>query len=176
MHENTVENSNSDDVIANFHANYKIRQFKPNDLQKITQINRTTLPENYPDSFFLLVYSSFPEGFLVIEDKTNHIIGYTMNRIETGLSNFSRLRRAKKGHIISIAILPVYRRMGYGKKLMEISLNEMIKLGASECFLEVRESNESAVKMYLNRGFEKIKILRRYYSDHENAFLMGIRL
>jgi ribosomal-protein-alanine N-acetyltransferase len=157
-------------------SSYKIRQFRPSDLQDVTKINRACLPENYPDSFFLLIYSSFPQGFLVVEDENGKLIAYTMNRIETGLSNFSRLRRAKKGHVISIAVLPQMRRTGIGLQLMNKALEEMVNQGASECFLEVRTSNIPAVSMYENQGFEKIKELRKYYSDNESAFLMSIKL
>lgn len=161
---------------GNYPSEPLLRQFRPGDLQKITRINRATLPENYPDSFFLLINSSFPQGFLVAEDERNHVIGYTMNRIETGLSSFSRLRRVKKGHIISIAVLPANRRFGIGQKLMNAALEEMIKMGAIECFLEVRESNYPAILMYEKKGFEKIKKLKKYYSDNESAWLMAMRL
>lgn len=156
---------------------FTIRQFSPlTDLNAVTKINRATLPENYYDSFYLLTYSSFPNGFLVAEDGSKHIVAYTMNRIETGLSNFSRLRRVKKGHVISIAVLPQVRKNGLGRKLMEVSLHEMRLMNASECFLEVRCSNEPAIAMYENFGFEKIKIQKKYYSDNESAYLMAVRL
>ena len=154
-----------------------IRQFSPStDLQAVTRINRATLPENYPDSFYLLTYSSFPDGFLICEDATKHIVAYSMNRLETGLSNFSRLKRVKKGHVISIAVLPQARRMGLGKKLMELALLEMQKMEALECYLEVRCSNEAAIDLYQGMGFEIIKTLKKYYSDNESAYLMAIRL
>ena len=156
---------------------YTIRQFSPSsDLQKVTRINRNTLPENYPDSFFLLVYSSFPDGFLVCEDENKEIVAYTMNRIETGLSNFSRLKRVKKGHVISIAVMAHARRNKIGQKLIELALEEMRKQEASECFLEVRCSNDPAITMYEGLSFEKIKILKKYYSDEESAYLMARRL
>lgn len=158
-------------------STYKIRQFSPaSDLQRVTRINRATLPENYPDSFFLLIYSSFPQAFLVCEDDTQHVVGYTMNRVETGLSNFSRLRRTKKGHVISIAVLPQARGNKIGKRLMELAMEEMVRAGATECFLEVRESNGPAITMYEHLGFERVKTLKRYYSDNESAYLMAIKL
>ena len=156
---------------------FTIRQFSPySDLQTVTKINRTTLPENYPDSFYLLIFSSFPDGFFVAEDASKHIVAYTMNRIETGLSNFSRLRRVKKGHVISIAVLPQARRRGLGLKLMQLALSEMKKMDASECYLEVRCSNNPAIDLYEGMGFQIIKTLKKYYSDNESAYLMAIRL
>ncbi|OLS23012.1 MAG: putative N-acetyltransferase [Candidatus Heimdallarchaeota archaeon LC_3] len=157
---------------------YKIRSFKPADLSRVVRINQVCLPENYPESFFLLIYSSFPEGFLVAE--SSDIDGYTMNRIEMGSPSLQStrwpLKRIKKGHVISIAVMPYARRQKVGVKLMLASLKEMSEQGAEECFLEVRESNESAIEMYYNLGFSKKKLLKKYYSDSESAYLMAIPL
>lgn len=160
---------------------YVIRRFDPADLQRVVNINQACLPENYPDSFFLLIYSSFPEGFLVAEstgDVRKEIAGYTMNRIEVGVSNFSKnpLRRVKKGHVISIAVLPHARKQKLAWRLMIKALEEMSNKGAEECFLEVRESNEPAITLYERMGFERSKLLKRYYSDNENAYQMTIKL
>lgn len=126
-----------------------------------------------------MIYSSFPEGFLVAEEK--EIVAYTMNRIETGSSLLNKtrrwpLKRIKKGHVISIAVMPYARRKGLGLKLMLRALDEMVKKGAEECFLEVRESNLSAIYLYEKLGFQKVKLLRKYYSDNENAYTMAVKL
>ncbi len=39
--------------------------------------------------------------------------------------------------------------------------------------LEVRESNESAIHLYENFGFEIVSVRKNYYADGENGFLMG---
>jgi ribosomal-protein-alanine N-acetyltransferase len=157
---------------------YRIRSFKPSDLARVVRINQVCLPENYPESFFLLIYSSFPEGFLVAE--SSDIDAYTMNRIEMGSPTLQStrwpLKRIKKGHVISIAVMPYVRRQKIGLKLMLASLREMTNQGAEECFLEVRESNYSAVELYERLGFAKVKLLRKYYSDSESAYLMATPL
>lgn len=150
-----------------------IRQFQEKDLQTVVQINRCCLPENYPDSFFLYIFNSFPEGFLVVE-KDDKIIGYIMTRIEYGKSNYSKFRLVKKGHIISVAILPLYQKQGYGKQLLIKALIEMKKKDANECFLEVRRSNEIAHLLYESLNFNVIKELKKYYTDNESADLMCI--
>ena len=158
---------------------YIIRSFRPEDLQQVVRINQTCLPENYPESFFLLIYSSFPEGFLdVTTPETGEIVGYTMNRVESSVSNYSKnpLKRVKKGHVISIAVMPFVRHQRLGYRLMVSSLDEMVKQGAEECFLEVRQSNTPAITLYEQMGFVKIKLLKKYYSDNENAYLMAVHL
>ena len=68
------------------------------------------------------------------------------------------------------------RRNRIGQKLMELALEEMRNHDASECFLEVRCSNDPAIHMYEGLTFEKVKVLKRYYSDEESAYLMARRL
>ncbi|MGE5637479.1 MAG: GNAT family N-acetyltransferase [Chloroflexota bacterium] len=66
---------------------FRLRKFKPDDLQAVMQINRETLPENYSDYFFMDLYERFPETFIVSE-LDGRVAGYIMCRIEVGLSNF----------------------------------------------------------------------------------------
>jgi len=149
-----------------------IRKFELKDLDCVIEINRLCLPENYPERFFRTIYSELSSAFLVSEIN-GEVIGYTMGRIETGLSHFSIFHRAKKGHTVSIAILPEYRRRGIGTRLLNRSIEALIKEGANELFLEVRVSNDAAVKMYQTLGYEIIKEIRHYYRDFEGAYLMA---
>ncbi|MFX0151138.1 MAG: ribosomal protein S18-alanine N-acetyltransferase [Candidatus Hodarchaeota archaeon] len=153
-------------------SSYIIRKFELKDLDQVVDINRLSLPENYPERFFRTVYSELPSAFLVCE-LNGKVIGYTMARIETGLSHFSIFHRAKKGHTVSIAIIPEYRRKGIAKRLLKESINAMIEQGANELFLEVRVSNEAAVNLYQSLGYKILKEIRHYYRDFEGAYLMA---
>jgi ribosomal-protein-alanine N-acetyltransferase len=152
------------------------REFAANDLGSVVEINRKCLPENYPSGFFVDISERFPKSFLVAElVKNNEIVGYIMGRIERGLSNYG-FRLSKKGHIVSVAVLHEYRRLGVGFDLVSKSLKAMGDYGATEFVLEVRESNEPAIHLYNKLGFENSKTLRGYYSDGEDAYLMSKRL
>src|SRR4030065_2618497 len=96
---------------------YNIRKFAPDDLQSVSQINRETLPENYTDFFFIDLHERFPEAFIVAEED-GKIVGYIMGRIEVGLSNLGLGGLIRKGHIVSIAVLPQSRRKGVGQELI----------------------------------------------------------
>ena len=130
------------------------------------------LPENYPEGFFRTIFSEFPSGFLVAETNGS-IIGYTMSRIETGLSMFSIFHRAKKGHTVSVAVIPGYRRKKVATQLIKESIEAMKEYGANELYLEVRMSNITAVKLYESLDFKIVKELRHYYRDMEGAYLMA---
>jgi ribosomal-protein-alanine N-acetyltransferase len=149
-----------------------IRRFELKDLDSVITINRLCLPENYPEGFFRTIHAEFPSGFIVAEVDSS-IIGYTMSRIETGLSLFSIFHRAKKGHTISIAVLPEFRRRRIATRLIEASTEAMKAFGAAELYLEVRVSNDAAVKLYESLDFKIIKELRHYYRDMEGAHLMA---
>jgi len=138
-------------------------------------INQVCLPENYSPLFFIDLYERFPATFIVAEED-GRLAGYVMCRIETGFSSFSRARLTKKGHVVSIAVLPEHRRKGLGSRLVKKVLKAMEAYNAKECFLEVRVSNHQAVGMYAQLGFSEIRINRRYYADGEDAFMMAIKL
>lgn len=152
-----------------------VRQFTREDLDTVVQINRKTLPENYPSNFFLYCFQACPEGFLVAETEQGKIIGYIMLRLETGMSNFG-IRLIKKGHIVSIAVLPEYQRRGAGTLLLKSAMSILSSQGINEFHLEVRVSNTAALNMYEKLNFKKIKVIKRYYHDGESAYRMAVKL
>jgi [ribosomal protein S18]-alanine N-acetyltransferase len=116
-----------------------------------------------------------PEAFIVAEI-SNDIIGYVMCKIEYGFSNFRKLGFVKKGHVVSIAVLEKVRGRGVGKVLMEEALSGIVSRRCDEIYLEVRTSNNAAIKMYENLNFQVKSRLRAYYRDGEDAFLMALEL
>jgi ribosomal-protein-alanine N-acetyltransferase len=157
---------------------FSLRRFEPKDLAQVVNINRVCLPENYSTSFYIDLYERYPESFLVAE-KDRAIVGYIMCRIESGFSGMSlrSLSLAKRGHIISIAVLPEYRNKGVGQALIRQALQAMyVHYEARSCFLEVRVSNDGAIGLYKKAGFEVERTLRGYYSDGEGAYIMSLKL
>ena len=157
---------------------YSLRKFELKDLYQVMSINRRCLPENYSESFFMGLHRNFPETFIVAE-RDGEIVGYIMCRIESGLSGigFTPLSFSKKGHIISIAVLPEHRGKGLGRALIEKALETMAKVyNAKSCYLEVRVSNEPAIKLYKKVGFEIQRTVRGYYADGENAYIMSKKI
>ncbi|MHA1939704.1 MAG: GNAT family N-acetyltransferase [Candidatus Thorarchaeota archaeon] len=150
---------------------YVIREFMKEDIDDVMRINQTCLPENYPGSFFLGLHTHAPKAFLVAL-LNGRIIGYIMCRIERGISSFKRAFPVKKGHIVSVAVLHDYRHRRIGSDLINRGIDGMVSYGAVEFFLEVRKSNVAAVTMYDRLGFEVGRVLKGYYRDGEDAYLM----
>jgi len=79
-----------------------------------------------------------------------------------------------EGEIARIAVLKKYQNQGVGSHL----IGELEKLcrqkGVDKLFLEVRESNRTAVNFYRKLGFENNGIRRKYYAEPaEDAVLMS---
>ena len=153
---------------------FKLRKFAPDDLQGVIQINRVCLPENYTDFFFMDLHQRFPETFVVAEEN-GAIAGYIMCRIEVGLSNYGFGGLIRKGHVVSIAVLPQYRRKGVAQAVITRALEGMQYYKAKQCFLEVRVTNEAGVSLYKKLGFEVTRTINGYYSDGEDAYVMTKR-
>jgi ribosomal-protein-alanine N-acetyltransferase len=132
-----------------------------------------TLPEHYSDYFFQSILRELPESFIVAE-LDNKIVGYIMCKIEFGFSNFRKLGFVKKGHVVSVAVLQQHRNQGIGKALMLEGINGVIARKTDEIYLEVRVSNETAVRIYERLGFQIKSRLRVYYRDGEDAYLMAL--
>jgi [ribosomal protein S18]-alanine N-acetyltransferase len=152
-----------------------LRPFRPEDLSAVIEINRVCLPENYSPYFFMEVYKSCPEAFIVAE-VNRQVVGYIMCRLEFGFSDVRRFRMVRKGHVVSVAVMPDYRRHGIGNQLVVTSLKALELHGAEECFLEVRTANEEAVGLYKQMGFETVRTVSHYYHDGADAYLMSSRL
>ncbi len=146
------------------------------DLIQVMNINRVCLPENYTYSFFHSLLMEYPKAFWVAEYE-GKIIGYVMCRIERILSKIDPLRIRKAGHIVSVAVLPGYRRMGVGFELMRRTVDSLREIyGCDEAYLEVRISNEPAISLYKKLGFIIVSVQKSYYIDGEDAYVMARRL
>ncbi len=152
-----------------------MRRCTMEDLKKVISINLVTLPEHYSDYFFEDILKSSPESFIVAEND-GVIVGYIMCRIEYGFSNFKRFSLIRKGHIVSLAVLEEHRKNGLGKSLISSAVEALKFKGCNEVYLEVRATNEEAVKIYKQLGFKITSILKGYYRDNEKANLMVFQL
>lgn len=80
-----------------------------------------------------------------------------------------------EAHVGTVAIHPEHRRGGIGKQLMMTALREAAKEGSSLVYLEVRQSNQSAIQLYRQLGFQIVGERKKYYQDNgEDALLMTL--
>ncbi len=160
-------------VILRQIGNCIIRRCDPTDIIPVMEINLKTLPEHYSDYFYESLLDELPEAFLIAEI-SGELIGYIMCKTEYGFSNFKKLGFVKKGHVVSVAVIDEHRGNGIGSELVNESLKGVKMRQCGEMYLEVRCSNNDAVKLYEKLGFSINQRLKTYYRDGEDAYLMAI--
>jgi ribosomal-protein-alanine N-acetyltransferase len=79
-----------------------------------------------------------------------------------------------EAHVMTLATHPDHRRRGYARRLIRAGIEACP--GASYVYLEVRQSNQSARRLYESLGFEAVGVRRKYYEGREDAVLMTLNL
>ena len=75
-----------------------------------------------------------------------------------------------EGSIVEVAVHPDHRRQGIARELIGSAMNDN---SLKEIYLEVRESNTPAIRLYESLGFERVGVRKGYYdSPKEDAVLM----
>ena len=144
------------------------------DIPDVMYVNRVSLPENYSRYTFIALYRLFKDiSYVAVDEKLDKVVGYIINKEDEGKSFFNSNNLVRKGHVFSIAVLPEYRRKHIGKILLALGMKAMFKKGLEEVYLEVRVSNTPAIKLYEKFGMEKVGVVKKYYSDGEDAYIMA---
>ena len=83
-----------------------------------------------------------------------------------------------EAHLLNLSVARDRQRAGFGWRTLEWMAEVARGYGARTMLLEVRPSNESAVRMYQRYGFEKIGVRRGYYPAPagEDALVMRVAL
>jgi len=148
-----------------------VQDFEPKYLDEVVRINWTCLPENYDNSFFMDIYYHFPRSF-VIAKVGEKVVGYIMCRVETGFSERKRFSLTRKGHVVSVAVLPEYRNKGIASTILKRATEALKEYRATEVFLEVRVSNKNAISLYERFDFTTAREIAGYYRDGEASLVM----
>lgn len=82
--------------------------------------------------------------------------------------------KSDEAELLNITVTPELQARGYGRQLLTAILSELDQKGMSMLFLEVRESNAKAIKLYESLGFNQVGERRNYYPivhGRENALI-----
>jgi len=139
-----------------------IRKFLPSDIDKIVEIEKASFRQGaYSKTRLENLSKKHPNDFLVAQladKKVGYIIAYNK---AGGWIDF-----------VSLAVDKKYQKLGIGKKLVVFVLNRFRKKGLKKASLEVRTTNKRAISFFQNLGFKTTKVIKRYYRDGEDAYLM----
>ena len=68
-------------------------------------------------------------------------------------------------HINNLAVRPECRGRGLATRLLEAVMAEAAQMGVQSATLEVRRSNEPALRLYAKAGFVEAGVRRNYYTQ-----------
>jgi ribosomal-protein-alanine N-acetyltransferase len=141
----------------------EFRKLKLRDLNSIEEIERSSYPTPWSRSMFageLAKPSSICLGALDAE--RNELVGYLIIS-----------RYVDAWHVMNVAVAEPYRRHGIASGLMERLFEDTSRDSRRGYTLEVRVSNEAAIRLYEGLGFKARGIRRGYYTDNrEDALIM----
>jgi [ribosomal protein S18]-alanine N-acetyltransferase len=141
----------------------EIRRLTQRDLEAIDRIERRSYPTPWSRSMFASELSKPSSVSLgAYETETGELVGYLVIS-----------RYVDAWHVMNVAVVPERRRQGIASalfdRLFEVTGND----GRRGYTLEVRISNEAAIKLYERLGFQSRGVRRGYYTDNrEDALIM----
>lgn len=162
----------------------RVRQAVEADLLAVLRIERASFDQPWPFAAFERYLGE--DGFLVAtadagataddayrfdegDASGERVVGFV---VATLVPNHGR----PFGHVKDVAVHPEHRGEGVGRRLLTRALGVLEVHGAHSVKLEVRESNDAAVSLYADFGFEHFRTVPRYYEDGEDALILVVDL
>ena len=107
---------------------------------------------------------SRPENIYMVALVDGHIAGYAGSWGVFG-----------ETEITNVCVDEAYRRKGIAGKLIDALVNEAVNKGVDIFFLEVRQSNTAAIKLYESKGFKNIGVRKNFYDKpKEDGIVMSL--
>jgi len=139
----------------------RIRPLELEDLNAIESIEQRAYPTPWSRSMFASELAK-PTSICLGAFEGDDLVGYVINS-----------RYVDAWHVMNVAVDPGRQRRGVATALLE-RLFELTRNDERRGYtLEVRVSNEGAIRLYERLGFEPRGIRRGYYTDNrEDALIM----
>ena len=135
------------------------------DVEAILEIENASFTSPWTAGMFLETLASTAGEGYVLESRAK-ILGYMI---------FYSLQ--DEAHILNIAVAPHVRGHGHGEKILAETIALFRERGIRDIYLDVREGNHSARKLYLKLGFHTIGRRKKYYSESgEDALVMELSI
>lgn len=142
------------------------RAMTPADLEAVADLTRRADPFGWTLRNFSDAHAS-----------GNTLTVLTVDGVTSGIAAVMHV--LDESELLEIAVQPAMQGRGYGKALLAQAIALARRNGAVRMFLEVRESNARARKMYTSFGFEETGRRKNYYpteNGREDAILMTAQL
>jgi len=135
------------------------------DLEPIMAIERAEFPDDAWPAELMAAELAAEFGRYLVAVDGEEVLGYAGVRVG-----------GEQADVQTIAVIPERRREGLGRALLRELLAEAARRGAVEAFLEVREDNPGARRLYAAEGFAEVARRRGYYPGGVDAVVMRAAL
>jgi ribosomal-protein-alanine N-acetyltransferase len=98
--------------------------------------------------------SNVGRALVTVAESASRVVGYSV-----------MLFALPDADLANIAVAPGARGQGTGRLLLDRTIMAAKAVGTRTVFLEVRASNQAAIRMYERAGFAQFGRRRRYYRD-----------
>ena len=140
---------------------FQLRIASENDLDAIVAIDQAAFTQPWQPQTFAQSLQDDKSVVVVVQDEQQKVcafgVAYTVG---------------DEGEIATLAVAQSARGCGLGQQLLQSLCDWCASRGAARVFLEVRESNASAQRLYGRLGFVVVGQRKNYYADGETALLM----
>jgi ribosomal-protein-alanine N-acetyltransferase len=141
------------------------RPMSEEDLPAVLAIERDLFPDPWPRWMFLEDIRGGEHG----ADRALAIVGEEAGEIACyGIV----WRVGPEFHIANMAVRRRRQGAGVGKRLLDYVLEEGERWRCAVATLEVRPSNDRALRLYRSRAFREVAVRRGYYRNGEDALVM----
>lgn len=131
-----------------------IRLMRDSDLESVTTIERLVQTHPWNKQQFQESLASYQ---CTVYEQANQVVGFCILQPVLDEAN-----------LLLMAIHPSQQGKGLGYKLLDQSIQQL-KNNPIQIFLEVRESNTAAIRLYEKTGFHQIDLRKNYYPNPDGS-------
>lgn len=153
---------NSDDPAA-VRPQVSLRPMVHEDLAQVTAIDRHWFPVPWKqDQFEGEMAKPYALAWVLTDDETDSLVyGYVVCHVID-----------EQADLLTIAVSPNATGFGFGTLLITQAIRNAGKNGAKLMNLEVRRSNQVALKFYHRFGFQVLHVRKSFYANGEDALIL----
>lgn len=155
--------------------NITLRTFKPEDFDTLYEIDQACYePEIAYSQRELRAYLRFSGSDCLIAEAEAAAADACAGAPEKRMAGFCiSARRDESGYIVTIDVLPQFRRHRVGTLLLAEIESRLAAKGVREVTLETATDNDSAVAFWTKHGYRNRGIKKDYYPGGHDAFVMA---
>ena len=142
-----------------------IQRATPGDVAEVVAMERACYSDPWPASAFATLPDNPRVYFAVARGPGGGMAGYVVAWYVSD-----------EGELANLAVAAGDRKRGIGRALLDGTLADAATRGTKELYLEVRESNVAARRLYDSLEFEEVGRRKAYYrSPNEDALILRKR-